>query len=61
MPIYADIVLPVPFDSFTYSVPDDMQGRVMRGCRVVVPFGKSKIYTGVVLRTHHQQPQGVEV
>lgn len=61
MPIYADIVLPVPFDSFTYSVPDDMQDRVMRGCRVVVPFGKSKIYTGVVLRTHHQQPQGVEV
>ena len=33
----------------------------MRGCRVVVPFGKSKIYTGVVSGTHHHQPEGVEV
>lgn len=33
----------------------------MRGCRVVVPLGKSKIYTGVVLRTHNNQPQGVEI
>ncbi|MBQ9642088.1 MAG: primosomal protein N' [Bacteroidaceae bacterium] len=61
MQVYADIVLPVPFDSFTYSVPASLQERVMRGCRVVVPFGKTKIYTGVVLRTHGQQPQGVEV
>ena len=38
-----------------------MEARVMRGCRVVVPFGKSKIYTGVVCRTHHSQPEGVEV
>ena len=33
----------------------------MRGCRVVVPLGKNKIYTGVVLNTHNQAPQGVEV
>jgi len=26
-----------------------------------VPFGKSKIYTGVVLRVHSQAPQGIEV
>ena len=33
----------------------------MRGCRVVVPFGKSKIYTGIVATTHHRQPEGIEV
>lgn len=31
----------------------------MRGCRVVVPLGKSKIYTGVVERVHEVTPQGV--
>ena len=33
----------------------------MRGCRVVVSLGKNKIYTGVVLRTHDNAPQGVEI
>ena len=33
----------------------------MRGCRVVVPLGKNKIYTGVVLNTHNNMPKGVEV
>ncbi len=58
---YADILLPVPFDSFTYSVPQQMQGQLMRGCRVVVPLGKNKIYVGVVLQLHEQCPQGIEV
>ena len=38
-----------------------MEARVMRGCRVIVPFGKSKIYTGVVCRTHQRKPESVEV
>jgi primosomal protein N' (replication factor Y) len=38
-----------------------MEARVMRGCRVVVPLGKNKIYTGVVARTHDKAPQGVEI
>ncbi len=59
--MFADIILPIPFDSFTYLVPSDMETRVMRGCRVVVPLGKNKIYTGVVHCTHNNVPQGVEV
>ena len=59
--MFADIILPIPFDSFTYLVPSDMETRVMRGCRVVVPLGKTKIYTGVVLNTHNNTPEGVEV
>ena len=59
--MFADVILPVPFDIFTYLVPPAMEARVMRGCRVVVPFGKSNIYTGVVCHTHHHKPEGVEV
>ena len=59
--MFADVILPVPFDSFTYLVPPAMEARVMRGCRVIVPFGKSKIYTGVVCRTHQRKPESVEV
>lgn len=59
--MFADITLPIPFDSFTYLVPSDMETRVMRGCRVVVPLGKNKIYTGVVLNTHNNTPERVEV
>lgn len=59
--MFADIILPIPFDSFTYLVPPELQARVMRGCRVVVPLGKNKIYTGVVSSIHEQAPQGVEV
>lgn len=58
--MFADIILPIPFDSFTYFVPSSMETRVMRGCRVVVPFGKNKIYTGIVRSVHNQAPQGVE-
>lgn len=57
----ADVILPIAFDSFTYLIPKELEDRVMRGCRVVVPLGKSKIYTGVVLCTHSNTPQGVEL
>lgn len=55
--VYADIILPLPLEGvFTYSVPDCMTAAVMPGMRVVVPFGRSKKYIGVVLRTHGEKP-----
>lgn len=55
--VYADIILPLPLEGvFTYSVPDGMTAVVMPGMRVVVPFGRSKKYIGVVLRTHGEKP-----
>lgn len=59
--MFADIVLPVPFESFTYAVPSEMEGRVGMGWRVLVELGKSKRYAGVVLRLHDEAPQGVSV
>lgn len=55
--VYADIILPLPLEGvFTYSVPDGMTAAVKPGMRVVVPFGRSKKYIGVVLRTHGEEP-----
>lgn len=59
--MYADVILPIPFDAFTYSIPRDMETVVKKGSRVVVPFGKKKIYTGVVLRVHEDAPADVLV
>ncbi|HOU27263.1 MAG TPA: hypothetical protein PLD76_04325, partial [Paludibacteraceae bacterium] len=48
--MFVEVILPVNISStFTYSVPANWQGKLTKGMRVVVPFGKNKIYTGVVL------------
>ena len=57
---YADIILPVPLQgTFTYAVPDGMAVQV--GMRVLVGFGRSKTYIGIVDRMHDTTPQGYEV
>ncbi len=57
--IYADVVLPLAFgDTLTYSVPEDMCEAIRPGCRVNVPLGAQRHYTGVVVRVHERQPQG---
>ena len=60
--LYADIILPVPLDGyFTYAVPPAMEGTLLTGMRVLVPFGRSKSYVGVVARLHDRQPEGYTV
>lgn len=60
--LYADVVLPLPLaDTFTYSVPEEMEREIGIGFRVVVPFGKRKHYTAIVLKLHRNAPAGVEV
>lgn len=55
---YVDVVLPLPLSQcFTYSLPLELE-KVEVGCRVVVPFGSKKFYTGIVLRVHHSAPVG---
>ena len=58
----ADVILPVPLDGqFTYSIPQQLDGRVKPLCRVLVAFGKNKQYVGVVTRLHDLRPVGYEV
>lgn len=59
---YADVILPLPLEGlFTYSVPPSLEGAVRFGMRVVVPFGRSKTYMGVVARVHDVAPEGYDV
>ncbi len=55
---YVDVLLPLPVSGkFTYEVPDDLMGKMMIGGRVVVQFGKRKIYTAVVVNIHEDPPK----
>lgn len=57
MPIYADVILPLPVEgAFTYSLPADIASKVQIGCRLIVPFGKKKIYSAIVIRLHDAKP-----
>ena len=57
---YADVILPVPLTGlFTYSVPEGMSVGV--GMRVLVTFGRSKKYMGIVASLHNNKPEGYEV
>ncbi|MEP1032125.1 primosomal protein N' [Ekhidna sp.] len=57
---YCEIILPLPLPgTFTYAIPSEYSN-LYQGSRVVVSFGKKKIYTGVVLKTHNQSPTGYQ-
>ena len=61
MKCYVDVIVPLPIaGQYTYSLPDEMVGRVLVGCRVVVPFGRKKYYTGLVTRIHEEAPEAYD-
>lgn len=54
---FVDVVLPIPIHKeFTYRVPFEMNDAICIGGRVIVPFGKSKLYTGIVTRISENAP-----
>jgi len=56
------MLLPLPLPGyFTYRVPEEFQPDICPGKRVVVPFGKKKIYTALVHELHAENPSQVEV
>lgn len=60
--LYAEVLLPVPIaGTFTYSVPSDMATGLSTGHRVIVPFGRKKLYTGIVTTLTPIAPQGFEI
>lgn len=59
---FADILLPLPLQGlFTYRIPLEFGDKLNFGMRVVVPFGKSKLYAGLVMRVHENTPQQVNI
>ena len=54
---YVDVILPLPLDgTFTYSIPDGVEEKVVAGMRVLVPLGKSKKYIAMVADVHSEKP-----
>ncbi|MFC2114036.1 primosomal protein N', partial [Bacteroidota bacterium] len=57
-PLFAEVILPFPLHkSFTYKVPVNFKLTIEAGKRVLVQFGKRKIYTGIVLELHENEPE----
>ncbi|MEK6615197.1 MAG: primosomal protein N', partial [Bacteroidota bacterium] len=59
--LYADVILPLTVPNlFTYSVPQHLQKHIKIGQRVVVQFGKKKLYTALVYKIHGNTPEHYE-
>jgi len=60
MPQFAETLLPLPLPgTYTYRVPEGMS--VVVGSRVLVPFGRKKIYTAIIVQLHDREPHGYVV
>ena len=59
--LFADVVLPIAIHQvFTYRIPFELNEYVSAGIRVVVPFGKSKLLTGIVTKVHDTLPSAYQ-
>ena len=59
---FANILIPVPVhEVFTYRIPFEMNEHVLFGQRVIVPFGKSKLYTSISYKTHNYKQSDFEL
>jgi len=59
---FVNVLLPLPLPStFTYRVPYGLNEQLKTGVRVVVPFGKNKLYAGLVMEIHTQAPAFLNV
>jgi primosomal protein N' (replication factor Y) len=57
MLFFVDVILPLSLaKTFTYSISEAEYHYIKKGMRVAVPFGKSKIYTALVVSVHQNQP-----
>ena len=54
---FAEVIVPLALSkTFTYSISEAEFHYIQVGMRVAVPFGKSKIYTALVVELHQREP-----
>lgn len=54
---FVDVIVPLGVPRrYTYRVPMELNEAVARGKRVLVQFGKSKVYTGIIYAIHQKAP-----
>ena len=58
---FTDVILPIPLaNTFTYEITKEQASLLKPGFRVAVPFGKNKVYTGLVYKVHQLRPERYE-
>jgi len=58
---FVNVILPIPLQKlFTYKITQGEADILQQGMRVVVPFGKTKLYTAIVANCHQKEPEGYE-
>ncbi len=56
--LFVDVILPIPLSQeFTYRVPFEMNDHIQEYLRVIVPFGRGKLYTGIITKIHQEAPK----
>jgi primosomal protein N' (replication factor Y) len=59
--LFAEVILPLAIaKNYTYRVPFELNDAVAVGKRVVVQFGKSKLYTAVIISIGEKAPEKYE-
>ncbi|MBQ0908904.1 primosomal protein N' [Flavobacterium sp. F-328] len=54
---FVEVILPLSLaKTFTYAISEEEYKFIQIGMRLAVPFGKSKIYTGLAIATHQNAP-----
>lgn len=56
--LFVEVLLPLNLNkSFTYRVPRSLSSEISAGQRVAVPFGKNKLFAGIVLKIGNIPPK----
>ncbi|MFD2597548.1 primosomal protein N' [Sphingobacterium corticis] len=59
--LFVEVILPLSIaKSYTYRVPDALRGNVKIGVRVIVQFGKNRIYAGIIEHVTEEGPERYE-
>jgi len=59
--LFIDVILPIPLQKlFTYKITKEETNIIQPGLRVVVPFGKSKLYTAIVAKINREAPEAYQ-
>ena len=59
--LFVDVIVPLPVPNlYTYRVPHSWNELAIAGKRVIIQFGKTKFYTGIIRNVHELAPKKYE-
>lgn len=59
--LFVDVILPLAINTpYTYRIPNELSGQVEIGKRVIVQFGKNRIYSALIYQIRENAPERYE-